>query len=206
MDKKVIRLFKNEQAFPGFGMLAISGDGVTVNGQRPVFTILDDNDNPAGYHFYDEKHLLDNYSDGYIALDNKLYESLIDFFLSSGINLPELDDSDYFVTGRIISAEKHSASGHLHVCQVDIGTETVQIVCGSKEIPVGKKVVVALPKAVLPDGKLIQRSKVNGVESMGMLCSASELGLAGAKVQPGLYLVDDKLACGEVFKLSRGGI
>ncbi len=82
------------------------------------------------------------------------------------------------VVGEILAAEPHPDAKKLQVCQVNAGTqETLQIVCGAANARVGIRVPVALVGARLPDIK-IKKAKLRGVESFGMLCAASELGLA----------------------------
>lgn len=82
------------------------------------------------------------------------------------------------VVGFVKSREKHPDADKLSVCIVDAGQgEALQIVCGAKNVAAGQKVPVALVGAKLPDGLSIKRSKLRGVESQGMICSAKELGL-----------------------------
>ena len=82
------------------------------------------------------------------------------------------------VVGRIRKIERHPDSDHMWVCRVDAGqNEPVQIVTGAWNIHEGDLVPVALHKALLPGGKKIERGKLRGVLSDGMLCSLSELGL-----------------------------
>jgi len=84
----------------------------------------------------------------------------------------------HVVTGQIIELGRHPDADRLTVCQVDAGEgKTRQIVCGSKNHKQGDKVVVALPGALLPGDFAIKESKIRNVESRGMLCSESELGL-----------------------------
>ena len=80
------------------------------------------------------------------------------------------------VVGKIIKCIDHPDSDHLHVCDVDIGKETLQIVCGAPNAREGITVIVALPGAKLPGGE-IKKGKIRGVESNGMMCSKEELGL-----------------------------
>ncbi len=80
------------------------------------------------------------------------------------------------VVGKIIKCIDHPDSDHLHVCDVDIGTEVLQIVCGAPNAREGITVIVALVGAKLPGGE-IKKGKIRGVESNGMLCSKAELGL-----------------------------
>jgi phenylalanyl-tRNA synthetase beta chain len=84
---------------------------------------------------------------------------------------------DKIVVGEIVEAIKHPDADRLQVCKVNIGAEVLQIVCGAPNARVGLKAPCALVGAVLPEIK-IKQAKVRGVESFGMMCSATELGLA----------------------------
>ena len=81
------------------------------------------------------------------------------------------------VIGEIKECEEHPDSDHLHVCQVDVGKEVLQIVCGAPNARKGIKVIVALPGAQLPGDITIKRGSIRGVESNGMMCSLAELGI-----------------------------
>ena len=82
------------------------------------------------------------------------------------------------VVGRILSMERHPDSDHMWVCQLDVGREEpVQIVTGAWNIHTGDLVPVALHKSTLPGGKKIEKGKLRGVVSNGMMCGLSELGL-----------------------------
>ena len=189
---EIMRLYKNEKMYPSFAMLILAEDGVQYERKGPLFIIRNEENGIAAYHFDDEEKILSSYKDGYIPWNEELYAKVFAFFRKNGIELPERDNGNYFVVGKILSAQKHPESTHLHVCQVDIGGEIMQIVCGSKIIPIGQRVVVAQEKAVLPNGKLILNSKVNGVESKGMLCSAYELGLDPKKEKVGLLVIENQ--------------
>lgn len=83
------------------------------------------------------------------------------------------------VVGEVLSVEPHPAADRLRVCQVNVGDTTpLGIVCGAANVAVGARVPVALVGAKLPGGIDIEKSKLRGVPSEGMLCSAKELGLA----------------------------
>ncbi len=84
---------------------------------------------------------------------------------------------DGVVVGRVLDVAPHPNADRLRVCQVDVGTQTVQIVCGAANVRPGGLYPVALPGAILPTGMEIGRAALRGVESGGMLCSAAELGL-----------------------------
>ena len=82
------------------------------------------------------------------------------------------------VVGQILSMERHPDSDHMWVCQLDVGKEEpVQIVTGAWNIHTGDLVPVALHKSTLPGGKKIEKGKLRGVLSNGMLCSLKELNL-----------------------------
>lgn len=82
------------------------------------------------------------------------------------------------VVGEVQGVEPHPDADKLRVCQVAAGGETLQIVCGAPNVCVGMKVPTALIGAKLPGDFKIKKSKLRGVESFGMLCSARELGLS----------------------------
>ena len=89
------------------------------------------------------------------------------------------------VVGKILSMEKHPDSDHMWVCQIDVGqSEPVQIVTGAWNIHVGDLVPAALHKSLLPGGVKIEKGKLRGVLSNGMLCSLKELGLTAEHDYP----------------------
>ena len=89
------------------------------------------------------------------------------------------------VAGRILSMEKHPDSDHMWICQLDVGEgEPTQIVTGAWNIHVGDLVPVAKHKSLLPGGVKIEKGKLRGVVSNGMLCSLKELGLTAEHDYP----------------------
>ena len=78
--------------------------------------------------------------------------------------------------GKVLTCENHPNSDHLHICTVDVGTDTRQIVCGAPNVKEGLKVIVALPGAKLPNME-IKKGSIRGEESLGMICALCELGL-----------------------------
>ena len=94
-------------------------------------------------------------------------------------------DLDKIVIGQIEKIEKHPDADKLIICQVNIGTETVQIVTGAPNVKEGDKVPVVLDGGrvagghdgkMTPGGIKIKKGKLRGVESCGMMCSIEELG------------------------------
>ena len=84
-------------------------------------------------------------------------------------------------TGQVLTCEEHPNSDHMHVCTVSIGQEEpLQIVCGAPNVAAGQKVIVAVVGTKLYDGDqefVIKRSKLRGVESLGMICAEDEIGV-----------------------------
>ena len=95
------------------------------------------------------------------------------------------------VVGFVKSRKAHENSDHLSVCEVDIGSEVLQIVCGAKNVAAGQFVAVSLVGAVLPNGLEIKPAKLRGVESYGMICSATELNLP--KLNDGIMVLDSSI-------------
>jgi phenylalanyl-tRNA synthetase beta chain len=103
-------------------------------------------------------------------------------------------DLAQITTARVIEVNKHPDADKLTVCSVDIGEEIIQVVCGAPNVHAGMLTAIARPGVKLPDGTKIKKSKVRGVASAGMLCSARELGLSGD--HGGLLVLDGQLTAG----------
>jgi phenylalanyl-tRNA synthetase beta chain len=83
---------------------------------------------------------------------------------------------EHFVVGRVLRAEKHPDADKLKACTVDVGgDEPASIVCGAPNVAAGQTVAVALPGAVMPGGMKIEKRKLRGISSEGMICSETEL-------------------------------
>ncbi|MDO7907407.1 phenylalanine--tRNA ligase subunit beta [Paenibacillus sp. JX-17] len=118
----------------------------------------------------------------YISLDQVSPEELAEKITRAGIEIDEIENRNkgitHVVVGFVKSKEKHPDADKLNVCIVDAGLdEELQIVCGAKNVDAGQKVPVALVGAKLPGGLDIKKAKLRGVISMGMICSAKELGM-----------------------------
>lgn len=95
------------------------------------------------------------------------------------------------VVGKIAQIEQHPDADKLRVCQVEGGEqELTQVVCGAANARVGIKIPFAMVGAVLPGDFKIKKAKLRGVESFGMLCGASELGMED-KIDGLMELADD---------------
>ena len=83
------------------------------------------------------------------------------------------------VTGELLEVARHPRADRLSLTRVRVGDEVLEIVCGATNIAAGQRVPVALPGAVLPGNRAIERTEKMGVVSNGMLCSGDELRLTG---------------------------
>ena len=102
------------------------------------------------------------------------------------------------VVGRVVSAERHPNSDHLWVTKVDAGgPEPLDVVCGAPNVEAGRRYPFAPTGTRMPDGLVIERRKIRGAVSNGMLCSARELGLGGDHA--GILALDTDAAPGTPF-------
>ena len=141
-------------------------------------------------------------------------------WLNDWINLSNIDDNDIsealeslgfeiestnyiepnyknIVVGKVVDIYPHNNADKLRVTQVDVGSNTYEIVCGAWNFDVGAIVPVALPKSHIVDNFLIEKREIRGVVSNGMICSAKELGLWDE--HEGILLLEDTLTPGTDF-------
>ncbi|MBM3860408.1 MAG: phenylalanine--tRNA ligase subunit beta [Verrucomicrobia bacterium] len=104
---------------------------------------------------------------------------------------------DQVVVAQVLSSEKHPNADKLTVARVNDGSMERQIVCGAKNYKPGDKVPLALPGAAMAAGFTIKESKLRGVVSQGMMCSAEELGLP--KGEDGLLILPADAPVGKKF-------
>ncbi|MBM0067061.1 YtpR family tRNA-binding protein [Alkalicoccobacillus gibsonii] len=137
---------------------------------------------------------------GVVELTDSVKSLIKNAFSKEGMTL-SFDGADQptFVVGYVTSKEKHPNADKLGICQVDVGQETLQIVCGAPNVEAGQKVVVALVGAVMPSGLQIKQASLRGVESNGMICSAKELNLPNAPEEKGILVLDDSYEAGQPF-------
>ena len=107
------------------------------------------------------------------------------------------------VVGKVLTREPHPDADKLSVCTTDIGTgEPLTIVCGANNFQPGDKVPTAVIGATLPGGFAIGKRKMRGVESQGMMCSGSELGLG--EDHDGLLILSPEAKVGEDIRAALG--
>ena len=120
-----------------------------------------------------------NWVKDYIDIENEDLHELSVKVTKAGVNVEKVVDSriENLVIGEVLECIDHPDSDHLHICQVNIGKETTQIVCGAPNVKAGIKVLVALPGCILPGDFEIKAGKIRGQESNGMICALFELGV-----------------------------
>lgn len=112
------------------------------------------------------------------------------------------------VVGQVLTCEKHPDADRLKITTVDVGNETLQIICGAPNVAQGQKVVVATPGTTLypdPDKPFkIKKAKIRGVESSGMICAEDELGIGNS--HDGIIVLDESSVPGtpasEIFSMA----
>ena len=130
----------------------------------------------------------------FIDLSDVSNEKLYETFNSIGLEVDSLNEikiAEKVVVGKILSCEKHPDADKLNVCQIDVGSGTRQIVCGAANVVDAEYVAVATIGAVLPGDFKIKHAKLRGVESEGMVCASSELGLPD--MGKGIMILDDSI-------------
>jgi phenylalanyl-tRNA synthetase beta chain len=130
----------------------------------------------------------------FIDLSSVSNEKLYETFNAIGLEVDSINQIDIapkVVIGKILSVEKHPDADKLNVCQIDIGSGTRQIVCGAANVVDAEYVAVATIGAVLPGDFAIKHAKLRGVESEGMVCASSELGLPD--MGKGIMILDESI-------------
>lgn len=117
----------------------------------------------------------------YVDIQNITPEEIANRLTFAGVeveSIERLPDYENLIIGHILSCEKHPDSDHLHILKVDLGKEEgiKQIVCGAPNARTGLKVIVAKLETILL-GRKIKKASIRNVESEGMCCSLSELGV-----------------------------
>ena len=139
---------------------------------------------------------------GNVEVTPELVEKLEAALKANGAEISlEVDFSPKSVVGYVEPKEKHTNADKLSVCKVNVGDETLQIVCGAPNVDAGQKVVVAKVGAVMPSGLLIKEGNLRGEDSFGMLCSARELAIPGAPEVKGILVLEDSAEVGSPFEL-----
>jgi phenylalanyl-tRNA synthetase beta chain len=123
-----------------------------------------------------------------------------------GIEVDSVEESEEIpgglagvVVAKVLECEPHPDSDHLHITKVDAGSgEPLTVVCGAPNVAAGQKVLFAQIGTVLPGDFKIKKSKIRGVESMGMICAEDELGIGSS--HEGIMVLPDSAVVGTPAK------
>lgn len=157
----------------------------------------------AGYNLFNASSYFPTDQNGPVEMNEEKLAVINSILKKNGFNEEiTADFSPKFVVGYVKSKEKHPNADKLNICQVLVGEETLQIVCGAPNVEAGQKVVVAKVGAVMPSGMVIKDAELRGVPSTGMICSAKELALKDAPQEKGILVLEDSYEAGQPFPLS----
>ncbi|WP_017726540.1 YtpR family tRNA-binding protein [Halalkalibacterium ligniniphilum] len=171
------------------------GDVVRIYDQKTRQTV--------GYNLFNASTYGEIDGHGPIEATDEILNLIHTIFDENGVEEKlQADLSPKFVVGFVEEKEKHPNADKLSVCQVNVGDQTLQIVCGAPNVEAGQKVVVALEGAVMPSGLVIKKTVLRGVDSTGMICSAKELNLANAPQEKGILVLEEDRVIGEAFLLN----
>jgi phenylalanyl-tRNA synthetase beta chain len=125
-------------------------------------------------------------------------QELCDHLTMAGLEVDALvnigGDLDSVIVAQLDAVDSHPDADRLTVCQVNTGTEVVQVVCGATNHKTGDLIALAQPGSILPGDFKIKKSKIRGQVSLGMLCSEKELALA--EDSPGIMILPPNLPLG----------
>src|SRR5699024_9522203 len=147
-----------------------------------------------------------NWLNKYVNTGEQTAEQLAEKITKSGIEVDGIEyiineKSENVVVGYVKECEQHPDADKLRLCQVDVGEETLQIICGAPNVAQGQKVVVAKPGAVLPGNFKIKKVKLRGIESNGMICSLNELSVGDRFIpeqyEEGIVVLPEDTVVGE---------
>ena len=196
-----MNLFYNPQGVGDVAFLQIEPtDGAfEYNKQNDVVEITKEGQ-VVGYNVFDASKKVNIEGNGPIKLTSEIINALQQAISDAGFNYQlDTDLSPKFVVGYVETKEKHPDADKLSVLNVNVGNDTLQIVCGAPNVEAGQKVVVAKVGAVMPSGMVIKDAELRGVASSGMICSMKELNLPNAPQEKGIMVLSDDYEIGQAF-------
>jgi tRNA-binding protein len=156
----------------------------------------------AGFNLFNASEYMDLGESSSVEISEELVTVLQNALEKNGVDYTlEVDLSPKFVIGYVESKEKHPNADKLNICQVSVGAEQLQIVCGAPNVEAGQKVVVAKVGAVMPSGMVIKDAELRGVASSGMICSAKELAMPDAPQEKGILVLPEDAETGSPFEV-----
>lgn len=165
-----------------------------------ITLLKDEEGNLIGFNLFHASGYVDIETAGPVELTEELVTRLQNALDKNGVShVLEIDLTPKFVVGYVTAKEKHPNADKLNICNVSVGTEELQIVCGAPNVEEGQKVVVAKVGAVMPSGLIIKDAELRGVASSGMICSARELALPDAPQEKGILVLPANAETGSPF-------
>ncbi|MEB2300975.1 DUF4479 domain-containing protein [Lysinibacillus xylanilyticus] len=153
------------------------------------------------FNLFNASNYIQTEAQGLVEVTPELAAQLEAAIAKNGAEISlDVDFSPKFVVGYVETKDKHPNADKLSICSVNVGEETLQIVCGAPNVEAGQKVVVAKIGAVMPSGMLIKEGNLRGVESYGMLCSARELAIPNAPSEKGILVLPEDAKTGSAFE------
>lgn len=166
----------------------------------PITKVLGKDNKVLGYNIFQASSHFNLQKTGKFRLTETLLEQIKQLFKQYGLkDTLDFDLSPKFVVGHVLEKKQHENADKLSVCQVDVGDEVLQIVCGAANVDKDQKVVVAKNGAQMPSGLKIKPTTLRGVPSNGMICSKRELGLPQKPEEKGIYVLDDSYQAGDEY-------
>lgn len=174
---------------------------VKIESLGEVTLILDEtSEELVAFNIFNASSYLEIDAVGQVELTENVLAHIKEALVKNNVDIVlDVDLSSKFVIGHVVKKESHPNADKLSICTVDVGDETLQIVCGASNIAAGQKVVVAKVGAVMPSGMVIRDAELRGVASSGMICSATELNLPNAEKGKGILVLNDDAIVGEAF-------
>lgn len=192
----MVAVFYNQKLLNNTLIIVINNNKIIKQDINEKFVIGYYKNNEISYINIFEFNKYMELNEGYIKLDEKLCSTIKKII---GIDLSKYINANDFVVGHIDQCVEIKGS-HLHKCIVNIGNQTLQIVCGAKNVKENINVVVALIGAILPNGKIIKEGHILGTKSYGMICSKNELNLNDDKFNnDGIIILPSQYKLGDKF-------
>ena len=137
-----------------------------------------------------------NWLNDYIDLKDISLSEILDKSTYAGLEVEEVEDQaknfENIVVGFVIEAKKHPNADKLSLCKVSDGKEEYNVVCGAPNVATGQKIVFAKVGSIIPNGNLkIEKAKIRGEVSFGMICSERELNIS--ENHEGIMILDPLL-------------
>ncbi len=193
-----MHIYYNQQPFDTI-MIELVSQTVTDQVIYDDVVVLYHDQTIVGYNILNASMHISNLPIGLIHPSKTIQTALNKLLGVHGLSL-DFSQAFHFVIGQVLDKQPVAGSDKLNVCLVDIKDETLQIVCGAKNVAVGQKVVVAKVGARMPSGLVIEASSLKGVASNGMICSKKELAVVNDLNDEGIMVLPEDAVVGQLFE------